>query len=472
MPPPPIPPALAVGSPNLDNARAAGVARIPLPVTAPNPLRSEAMPPALTDTLACPDCDLKQSVPPMRPGGSARCARCKVTIARNPVDPIDRPLALTFAALAVFLIANASPLMGLSAVGRESSTTILGGSLELWNRGSEITAVFVAFCAVVAPGVYIAFMLAVLLAARRPPAPAWVGRLLRVAAQVEPWSMNEVMLLGILVALIKIAHLATVVPGIGLFALGVLVALLAIIAMTFDTRTIWARVTWVDGSPPPALDGPGIKRSGAARIHAAAGAIACPACALISVRPASGRAAACPRCGATLVERAHFSIQTTWALVIAGSVLFVPANAFPVLVTTTFGETESSTILQGVVFLWQDGSWILALIVLVASVVVPLGKLVALAYLLVTVQNDSAKSNHDRTRLYRLVEGIGRWSMLDVFVVAFIVALVQLDPLMSVAPGIGVLYFMAVVVLTMFAAHSFDPRLIWNPGSRNPVPHG
>lgn len=198
----------------------------------------------------------------------------------------------------------------------------------------------------------------------------------------------------------------------------------------------------------------------------------CSACGLLSRPAASGQPSECPRCGATLSERHHFSIQTTWALVIAASILFVPANAFPVLVTTTFGATEASTILQGVVFLWQDGSWILALIVLVASVVVPLGKLIALAYLLVTVQQGSAKSNQDRTRLYRLVEGIGRWSMLDVFVVAFIVALVQLDPLMSVAPGVGVIYFMAVVVLTMVAAHSFDPRLIWHPGAHGKPPHG
>jgi paraquat-inducible protein A len=143
-----------------------------------------------------------------------------------------------------------------------------------------------------------------------------------------------------------------------------------------------------------------------------------------------------------------------------------------VLVTTTFGSTEASTILEGVVFLYQDGSWVLALIVLVASVVVPLGKLVALAYLMITVQQGSIRSNHDRTRLYRLVELVGRWSMLDVFVVAFITALVQLDPLMSVAPGIGVMYFMAVVVLTMIAAHSFDPRLIWNPVVSHRSPHG
>ena len=186
----------------------------------------------------------------------------------------------------------------------------------------------------------------------------------------------------------------------------------------------------------------------------------------------TGLAGRCPRCGAVLAERRHFSIQTTWALVVAAAILFVPAMAFPVLVTTTFGSSEPSTILSGVVFLYQEGSWVLALIVLVASVIVPIGKLVALGYLMVTVQRGSAKSNHDRTRLYRLVEIIGRWSMLDVFVDTFVVALVQLSPLMSVAPGPGVLYFMAVVILTMLAAQSFDPRLIWDSASAHGVPHG
>jgi paraquat-inducible protein A len=419
-----------------------------------------------TDAIACPDCDLKQSIPPLPPGGSARCARCRVTIARRPVDAIGRPLALTVAAAVVFLIANTAPLMGLSAVGREASTTIMGGALEMWNRGSEITAVFVAFCAVIAPGAFIAFMLAVLVASRRTPVPRWVGQSMRLAALVQPWSMSEVMLLGILVALIKIAHLATVIPGIGLYAVGVLVVLLAIVSMIFEPRAIWNRVVWADGTvPSPAR--PAVaphERPGAARVRLPA-LVSCTTCGLLARPAPPGETGRCPRCGAVLAERRHFSIQTTWALVVAAAILFVPAMAFPVLVTTTFGSSEPSTILSGVVFLYEEGSWVLALIVLVASVVVPIGKLVALGYLMVTVQSGSARSNHDRTRLYRLVEIIGRWSMLDVFVVAFITALVQLDPLMSVSPGIGVVYFMAVVVLTMIAAHSFDPRLIWNPGA-------
>ena len=392
----------------------------------------------------------------------ARCPRCRVTVARNPVDPIDRPLAIAVAASFVFIVANTFPLMGLSVAGRESNTTILGGAHEMWLQGSEIAAAMVAFCAVVAPGAYIAFTLAVLLAARRPPAPRWVGTLLRTASAVQPWSMSEVMLLGVLVALVKIAQLATVVPGVGGYALGVLIILLATMSSSFDPHAVWIRVVWADGTVPGAgSDG----ASGAARVAAQSPLASCKTCGLLSRRTPGAAEERCPRCGASLMPRHHHSIQYTWALVIAAAILYIPANALPVLTTTTLGSSESDTIVSGVVYLYQSGSWPLALIVLVASVMIPLGKLVALGYLLVTVQRGSAKNNHDRTRLYRLIEFIGRWSMLDVFVDAFIVALVQLDPLMSVAPGPGVVFFMAVVVLTMLAAHSFDSRLIWHPGA-------
>jgi len=148
------------------------------------------------------------------------------------------------------------------------------------------------------------------------------------------------------------------------------------------------------------------------------------------------------------------------------------ANVLPVLNTTSLGTSEGDTILSGVAFLYTSGSWPLALIVLVASVMIPLGKLVALVYLLLSAQRGSITNNHERTRLYRMVEFIGRWSMLDVFVDAFTVALVQLSPLTSVAPGAGVLFFAAVVVLTMLAAESFDPRLIWDAINPHRVAHG
>ena len=205
---------------------------------------------------------------------------------------------------------------------------------------------------------------------------------------------------------------------------------------------------------------------------AQAGLVSCETCSLLS-RPAdAAEPGYCPRCGAGLAWRHHHSIQYTWALVIAAAICYIPANVLPVLTTTTLGSSDSDTILGGVVFLYTSGSWPLALIVLIASVMVPLGKLVALTYLLISVQRGSITSTHERTRLYRLVEVIGRWSMLDVFVDTFTVALVQLQPLMSVEPGAGVLFFAAVVVLTMFAAESFDPRLIWDAGANRGGRHG
>jgi paraquat-inducible protein A len=188
----------------------------------------------------------------------------------------------------------------------------------------------------------------------------------------------------------------------------------------------------------------------------------CEGCGLLSRPPPDAEEGRCPRCDQVLEFRKAHSLQRTWAYVIAAAVCYVPANVLPVLTTTTAAGTESDTILQGVVLLWSPTGWPLSLIVLFASIMIPSAKIVAVAYLLVTVQRGSVQNSAQRLRLYRLVEFIGRWSMVDVFVDAFTAALVQLPPLMSVAPAPGLFFFAAVVVLTMLAVESFDPRLIWD----------
>jgi len=198
-------------------------------------------------TVACPGCDLLQRIPPLPPGGKARCPRCGESLASRPAGSLDRPLALTLAAAILLIVANTQPMMGLSAVGRQASTTILGGAYEMWVQGRELTAMVVAFCVVIAPAGYVACMLTILLAARRPPAPSWVGGLLRWADFMKPWSMLEVMMLGVLVALVKIAELATVTPGVGMYATGLLVLLLPAIAVSFDAGEVWKRVEWARG---------------------------------------------------------------------------------------------------------------------------------------------------------------------------------------------------------------------------------
>jgi paraquat-inducible protein A len=422
---------------------------------------------------ACPDCDLMQRIPALSSGETARCLRCGRSMAAGKTDPLNRTFAFAVAAAIVLIIANVTPLMGLSAVGRHASTTILGGVLKMWQEGQGITAALVAFCTVVAPTIYITFMLTILIALRKDPAPSWIGRLLRISDVSRTWSMVEVMMLGILVALVKIADLATVIPGIGMFAVFALILLVAAMTVSFDPREVWLRIRWADEAAPPVGEErssrPGDDRAMPAEERSAArlGFVLCGACGLLSKYADPAEPGYCPRCGKALEVRRRQTIQRTWALLIAAAICYIPANLMPVMNTTMPAYAEKDTIMNGVILLYTSGSWPLALIVLIASVIIPLAKIVTLAYLLVTIQFRQPESQRERIRIYRFVEIIGRWSMLDVFVVTFVVALVQLQPLMSVEPGAGVIFFAAVVVLTMFAAEQFDPRLIWDsPGEK------
>jgi paraquat-inducible protein A len=195
---------------------------------------------------------------------------------------------------------------------------------------------------------------------------------------------------------------------------------------------------------------------------ASLGLCACDTCRLVSRAPASD-GALCPRCGTRLHFRRPGSIGRTWACLIAAMALYVPANTLPIMLTSSLFGSQDDTIISGVLFLWEDGSWYLALIVFVASILVPLGKIIGLVVLLLSVQLGAGWRPEPRARLYRLIESVGRWSMLDIFVVALLVTVVQLTALASVRAGPAALAFGAVVVLTMAAAQSFDPRLIWDP---------
>jgi paraquat-inducible protein A len=192
------------------------------------------------------------------------------------------------------------------------------------------------------------------------------------------------------------------------------------------------------------------------------GMLSCHACRQVSRAAPALHGLRCPRCGAALHLRRPDSVSRSWAFLIAAMILYIPANMLPMMKTSSLFGSQSDTIMSGVVYFWTSGSWYLALIIFFASIVVPMLKMIALAVLLVSVQRRSRWQQEQRARLYRLVEAVGRWSMLDIYVVAVIVALVQLKALATIQPGPGAAAFGAVVVLTMFAAMAFDPRLIWD----------
>jgi paraquat-inducible protein A len=175
-----------------------------------------------------------------------------------------------------------------------------------------------------------------------------------------------------------------------------------------------------------------------------------------------GKSLVCPRCGSTLHQRKPNSLKRTWALVLAAIIFYIPANLLPVTVVISFGKAQADTIMSGVIYFIASGMWPIALVIFVASILVPILKLTILTFLLISVQRKSAWRPKDRTRLYRLTEMVGRWSMVDIYVVTILVALVNLGNLATIKAGPGAGFFAAVVVITMFAAMSFDPRLIWD----------
>lgn len=189
--------------------------------------------------------------------------------------------------------------------------------------------------------------------------------------------------------------------------------------------------------------------------------LGCHNCGLVS-RATGGKASRCPRCHASLHGRIPNSIARTWALLITAMLLYVPANLLPVMKTTYLGSVTPDTIMSGVIYFLHEGDWPLALVIFTASIIVPLVKMATLLYLLVSVQSRCSVRTRQRSMLYRATELVGRWSMVDVFVVGLLTALVHMGAISTIEPGMGALAFAAVVILTMLAALSFDPRLIWD----------
>ncbi len=266
-----------------------------------------------------------------------------------------------------------------------------------------------------------------------------------------PWAMVEVYMLGILVAIVKLSDFATLELGVAVYAFAALIVLMAATAVTLDPREIWNKVS---ESTRISLE----------TLRALETAVSCHACDLLTRIPSSARTHhfLCPRCGAHLHRRKPNSLSRCWALVIAATILYIPANLLPIMTVISFGEGEPDTIISGVKLLIESGMYPVALVVFFASIVVPVLKIAALVFLMISVQLASGRRPRDRTVLYRMTEAIGRWSMVDIFMISILAALVKLDAIATIEPGVGAVFFAAVVIITILAAMAFDPRLIWD----------
>lgn len=399
---------------------------------------------------ACHECDWLVALPPLRAGQKADCPRCGHTLAQRHYKPAQRSLALAVAALVALVVASGFEFVSFeySGIGNriELAQTVIG----LVRFDQLPLAIVVALTIMVLPALYLLAVIWLQIGLlRRSPLPA-SRDIARSLSHLHPWMMTDVFVIGALVSLIKIAGLADVVIGISFWSFCVFAVLLLATLQTIDSDWMWFSLV---GEPLA----PEHSRTGATA--AEQGLAGCPTCGLVNrldiPKPR------CRRCAERLHSRLPHSLQRTWALLIAAALLYLPANLYPIMITTKLGDSSPSTIIGGVVQLWQLGSYPVATVIFVASILVPMGKLIALGWLCVAAKRSAGYHPTTRTRLYRLTEFIGRWSMVDIFVVAILVALIRAGALMSVSPGPAALPFAGVVVLTMLAAFTFDPRLLW-----------
>ena len=415
---------------------------------------------ALASWRECRDCGLLQRLPPVPDGEAASCARCGALLRRAGAASMTFARVNLLVSALLLLLALNLPFFELRVLGRLSTSTLLTGPRMLAQRGLPALAVGVVVTLVVAPAVKLAIELTVLFGVLAHRPARWLPWLFGCLEKVSPWAMVEVFLLGAFVAYTRLRTLATVDVGPATVALAALMLSMVATDATLDREAVWSELEaklrcapdarTARNSPPSGDPGASV---GPAR-H-----LGCDICGRVVTARAGDR---CPRCAHRLFFRKSGSLSRVWALLVAATLLYIPANVLPVMTVERFGEGGPSTIVHGVIELAANHMWPLALLIFLASVVIPIIKLVSLVVMLVLTHRRSSARLEGRARLFRLVHGIGRWSMVDVFGLATLVGVVRLGFLATILPGLGAVAFCAVVLITVAATELFDPRLMWD----------
>ena len=365
--------------------------------------------------LTCYQCGALYQRAPLESNQWARCKRCDGLLETYSYFTPMAWIAVVIATLIVLTLAYAFPVATLFVQGSAQSSNFLHAVAVTWEAGYPEVAVLTFFVGFLLPVLHLLLLLWLFVPLAMGRLPSFFEPALGLLDHLKPWCMVPVFLVGALVAIVKLVDLASLTPGIGLFA--TIVAAVLITALTrLSGRKIRHMAIDMGLKVPP-----------------------------VAPLPAPSPAA----------------INKTWAFLVGAIFLYFPANLLPVMSISALGNDSRLTIMGGVIELWSMGSWDIALVVFIASVFVPLFKIVLLSTLVYLTQIRSTQDLKRRTKLYHLVEFIGQWSMLDVFVVILLAGLGKFGSLLDIEPGAGAAAFGGVVVLTMLAALNFDPRLAW-----------
>lgn len=396
--------------------------------------------------LLCHDCGTLQVYHEARTHEALVCANCEKPLLTHRADWVERVTALSVAALVLFVCANAFNFLTVHIAGQTYSATIFSGVVALLDRNQWVLAGLVLTTIFLYPLLEIFALLYILIPFTLKRRLRGQITVFRYLVRAQPWNMLDVFLLGALVTAVKMQDVAEVEVDAGGYVFFVLVLVLQAAYWLTDKRNIW---NWLNHN--------NCFSRGEIKSLSDCGVCGAMVCDEI-IRAAHE----CPRCGSVLHRRKPNSLEKTTALLIAATVLYIPANLLPIMDYEELNESYSETILTGVFTLLKNNLWGVAGIVFVASIIVPIAKLIMLFYLVWSVKYRHNVAPKTRALMFRITEIIGRWSMVDVFVVTLLTAVVQFGFIGIVDPGAALLPFAAVVVLTMLAAEAFDPRLIWD----------
>lgn len=401
---------------------------------------------------SCPDCGLMSALPKCRKGMAVTCPRCFRVLVRSRSHSFDYILACAMAGFLFCLVLITAPFLHIMLYGRFQNSTLWTGVEMLDEEHLMPLATVVLLTGLLMPLAKFVLMNIVLLGIRKEKPPAYLPMLFRFFCKTSHWAMLEVYLLGFLVAYTRLKAMALVQVDTAVYALCGAILVSATADASLDSEEIWEKIKQ---SKERVREGIGKSTK-----HL----LGCHVCFFPSTIEPGEK---CPRCESEVHHRRPDSLQHTWAYVIGALIFYIPANYFPIMNITKMGTTTSHTILGGMMELIQAGFLPLALLIFVASIAIPILKLLVLLYILLSTHSGVTNNLIVRMRIYRIIRFIGRWSMVDIFVVSIMVALIQFGQLAQVTSGIGAACFAAVVVLTMLAVESFDTRVMWDKAGRN-----
>ena len=398
-------------------------------------------------TTECPKCGLIQHCGLRTRFDKVICVRCLTPLSHAAVKSLDATLACTIALLLLLIPALFAPFMTTSIFDATRTSYLVLSGLPLWQEGWPILGTLVFLCLVACPLLRYASLAAVLIIIRRRIKPAWLGVVFRLSNALQTWAMLDVFLLGVAVAYARLHASLLVTVDVGMWSF-VAAAILTLIARaTLDASRAWQliRTDFYCG------DG--------------RAAIACASCGYWMPQEQEG--CRCARCAAIVRRRVRFSISRSSALLIAAVLLYLPANLYPIATIPIDFKPTSYTVLGGVIDLAQSHLLGLAILVFLASFTIPMLKMAGLTWCVTSTLQGSKKHLVAKTRVYRLVEEIGRWSMVDPLTIACFVPLLHFNGLVNGRAEAAATPFAGVVILTTLAVQFFDPRLMWDAGTRS-----